>query len=429
MDSISTRRNFLLATWEGGGSVGPMVTLARKLIDAGHDVRLMSDACNRPETEAVGARFVPWRRAPSRTDRFRDSELIRDWAASSSAEGFLDAIDKVFAGPALGYAQDVVEELEREAADLVVANDFLLGVMAGCESIAQPFVLMACNTILFPLDDAPLSGPGHDAALTAEERAQAEAMKADFRAVFDGGLPALNTARALLGLPPLASLLDQFAAARTTLIGISKHFDMAREPVPAGYRYVGPQIDEPAWTEPWRNPWTEDDARPMVLVSFSTTFQNHIGVLQRVIDGLAGLPVRALVTMGPTIKADDLVPAANTRLVPSAPHNQVMRHASVVITHGGHGTVSRAMVNRLPMLVMPHGRDQDGNAARVAAHGAGLTLAPSASADEIGDAVKRLMADTGFARAARELGDRVETEMQESDVVGELEDLCCRAMA
>lgn len=63
-------------------------------------------------------------------------------------------------------------------------------------------------------------------------------------------------------------------------------------------------------------------------------------------------------------------------LLPSAPHDAVMKEVSLVITHGGHGTVSRALRNSLPMLLMPMGRDQNDIALRVEARGAGLTLPP-----------------------------------------------------
>jgi MGT family glycosyltransferase len=424
MPDTCKRLNVLITTWEGGGSVGPMLTLARKLQEAGHAVRVMSDACNRPETEALGLRFAPWTRAPSRTDRTRHSELIRDWAAPSPAEGFRQAIDDVFAGPAYAYAQDVIEELQGEPADLVVTNDFLLGVMAGCESIGQPLVSMACNINMFPIDDAPISGPGHDRTPSPEEAAQAAGMVAEFRAILDAGLPALNPARALLGLSPLATLLDQFSYARTTLVAVSKYFDMVREPVPPAFRYVGPQLDEAAWTQEPKALQHRDE-RPLVLVSFSTTFQNHTHTLQRVIDGLADLPIRVVVTLGPTIAPEELCPSGNCSLLPSARHGPLMRQASLVITHGGHGTIARAMVHRLPMLVMPHGRDQEGNALRVSAHGAGLMLSPAASMEEIREAAEQLLREPAFAAAARTLGEEVAREAKESDIVHQVERQCC----
>ena len=62
-------------------------------------------------------------------------------------------------------------------------------------------------------------------------------------------------------------------------------------------------ISDPAWAREWRAPWEAGDERPLVTVGFSTTFQNHAGVLQKVIDALAPLPVRVLVTLGGSIDA------------------------------------------------------------------------------------------------------------------------------
>ena len=106
-----------------------------------------------------------------------------------------------------------------------------------------------------------------------------------------------------------------------------------------------------------------------------------------------------------------------------------MKEAALVVTHGGHGTIARALLNRLPMLVMPHGRDQDSNAARIAAHGAGLMLAPTADTEAIEQALRRLLEEPEFAAAASRLGDAVEREMRQVDVVAELEALAAPAYA
>jgi UDP:flavonoid glycosyltransferase YjiC (YdhE family) len=70
---------------------------------------------------------------------------------------------------------------------------------------------------------------------------------------------------------------------------------------------------------------------------------------------------------------------------------------------------------------MPLGRDQADNAARVAARGAGLTLAPAAAAEEIRAALARLLGEDGFRDAARRLGAAVAAEASSPAVVDELE--------
>ena len=98
-----------------------------------------------------------------------------------------------------------------------------------------------------------------------------------------------------------------------------------------------------------------------------------------------------------------------------------MRDASLAIVHGGHGSVSRALLHGLPLLVMPLGRDQSDNAVRVEHHGAGLTLSPLASELEIGSALNRLIREPHFAVAARRLGDAIAMEIKQNAFVAEIE--------
>lgn len=426
MNGNAQRRKFIVATWEGGGSVGPALTVARKLVEAGHDVRVMSDHCNRPEAEKTGARFVPWTRAPSRADRSKESEILRDWDAANMIEGFARVIDSLVVGPAQSYAEDVIEELEREPADLVVTSELLLGVMAGCEAEGVPFALLPCNAMLTSVKAAIESGMlEHFAAnppTDEREAMRAAVIKAMQEAILRA-VPAMNEARAAVGLPPVQHLFEQLAPSKKTLMAVSKTFELAPEQDPPGFVYVGPQLDEPAWAEPWQSPWPADDTRPLVLVGFSTTFQNQAGVLQNIVDALGTLPVRALVTLGPTISPDELNAPENVEVVRSAPHGEVMKQASLVITHGGFGTLARALSHKLPALVMPMGRDQGGNAEKLMAHGAGLALPPDADAATIAGAVQKLLGDPAYAEAAGRLGEAIGREMRESRVVEELEAL------
>ena len=380
----SRKGSYLLATFEGGGSVAPFITIARKLLAEGHSVRIMSDAANRAEVESIGAGFIPWTAAPSRIAR----------------------------GRAADYAADVIAELEREPADLVVANDMLLGVQMGCEAVGQPFVALACNVMPYPIvPGIPPMGPGLLPAVTAEDHALHAEIRAGTMAVFDSRLGVYNAARARFGLAPLDHLMDQVFAAERFLLATARVFDFVPEEVPEFIAYVGPQLDDNVWSKPWTNPFAEDDTRPLVLVGFSTTFQNHAAVMQRVVDALSELPVRAVVTLGGSIRPDEIKAAANTAVVHSAPHHELMREARLVVTHGGHGTVMKALVHECPMLVIPHGRDQVDNAARITHRGAGLSLAPDADVATLRASLRHLLEEPVFAANAARLGRSIREEM------------------
>jgi UDP:flavonoid glycosyltransferase YjiC (YdhE family) len=111
----------------------------------------------------------------------------------------------------------------------------------------------------------------------------------------------------------------------------------------------------------------------------------------------------------------------NVTVLHSAPHDTVMKEVSLVITHGGHGTVTRTLLNGLPLLVIPMGRDQGDNAARVVARNAGLAVQDAATAAEIAQAVQRLITEPQFRVAARHLGQAMTQHVASPVLVTEME--------
>jgi MGT family glycosyltransferase len=408
---------FLFTTADLGGNVSPVMPVVRRLVERGHCVRVMSDGTNRRDAEAAGAHFVSWTRAPYKSERRRETELP-DWDVPVT-EG-LRMVAEFVGRTALAYAQDTIEELGREPADLVVCFDMLLGPMLGCEAMGQRLALLGTMISFFPLPGLPPLGSGRPPARTAAEREAEEALRRDFEAVFDAGCPALNAARADLGLPTVLHLADQWNAAQVHWLGTARAFDFPGARLKPNMRYAGPLVGDPTWAEPWLSPWPDEDERPLVLVGFSTSFQNHAGVLQNVVEAASSLPVRALVTLGGPIRPDEVRGAENCIVVRSAPHMQVMSQASLVVTHGGHGTVMAALMHGLPMLVIPHGRDQGDNAVRVTERGAGLALPKTASAPQIRTALERLLGEAPFRAAARALGDAVAAEARSSGLIDDL---------
>jgi MGT family glycosyltransferase len=405
----SLEGSYVLATFEGGGSVAPFITLARKLLANGHKVRVVSDECNRDEALAAGADFSPWARGPSRPTRDRNDCPVRDWeAAREGPDGVLKFLDLQVLGPAQHHARDLIEILREHPADLVVASELVFGAMMGCEAIGQPFVAMTCNPLIFPLiDGIPPLGPGLPPAVMDEDKVLEAQIKAATMAMLDARLPDYNAQRAGFGLPPLAHLCDQLYAARQVIIATSRAFDFAPETIPDFFTYVGPQLGDNLWSKPWVSPFAADDERPLVLVSFSTTFQDQAGQLQAVVDALKRLDVRAVVTLGGGLRPDEVKGALNVHVVESAPHALLLADASLVINHGGHGTVIKAAMAGLPQLIIPHGRDQADNGVRIAYRSAGIMLPRGSDSSAIRCAAEKLLGERGYTQAAAALADRI----------------------
>jgi MGT family glycosyltransferase len=177
-------------------------------------------------------------------------------------------------------------------------------------------------------------------------------------------------------------------------------------------------LDDPIWVDPWTPPPGDD---PLVLVAMSSTFQDHAACMQRIIDALGQLPVRALVTTGPALDPASVHAPANITVVRSAPHAQVLEHAAAVVTHGGHGTVIKSLAAGVPMVVLAHGRDQADNGVRVEARGAGLALSKSAKPRAISSAVAKVLEDPSFRLAAESMGAAIRDDASGDDLVHAIE--------
>src|SRR5262249_54533896 len=190
------------------------------------------------------------------------------------------------------------------------------------------------------------------------------------------GLVGLNALRGRHDLPPLSHFFDQVGRAWRQLVLTSAAFDFPAT-LPDNARYVGPVLDEPAWalSTPWTTPAGNS---PLVLVSLSSTFQDQIGCLQRIVEALSTLPLRAIITTGPAVEVTALHPSPNVGIVESAPHRRGPPEEARVLTprrpRAGLGGVAAGR----PPAGGPPRRAQRGTAARVSARGAGVTLARTA---------------------------------------------------
>jgi UDP:flavonoid glycosyltransferase YjiC (YdhE family) len=171
----------------------------------------------------------------------------------------------------------------------------------------------------------------------------------------------------------------------------------------------------------WQAPWSAQSKRPRVLVACSTGAQGQRDLFQRILDAIGTIDVEALATTGPNLDVAELRAPNNVHVLRGAPHDLVMKDVSVVASQGGHGTVTRSLLNALPQLILPMARDQAANAVRVEAKGAGLRLPPMASRVEIAAAMNRLLTEPQFKEAARRVGDAIKADIDRSSLVDEME--------
>ncbi|HEY6479644.1 MAG TPA: glycosyltransferase, partial [Streptosporangiaceae bacterium] len=390
----------------------------------GHQVRVLGTEGLRDRFESAGASFRVYRYAPDNDCRSAETDLIKEWEARTPLGQFARVRDRVMFGPAREFCRDVVEELDREPADLVVVDTLIPSALSGADAAGCPSVLLMHGPYLMPRPGAPPPGSGFMPARGRLGRGRDRAAASLLMRVFRTGMPALNQARAELGLAPLRDLGDVLDTVGRVLVCTSASYDFAAGDVPGNVRYVGPQLDDAAGGtgDTDDGTWDDPDGRPLVLVGLSSTVMSHEEeLLQRAADALGRLPVRGLVTTGPAVDPAAIRAPANVDVRRWVRHADVLPYCSAVLTHGGHGTVIKALAAGVPLVVAPLGRDQPDNAARVVRAGAGLRVSRKASAADLRNALGRVLDGPGFRAAARRMAATLAAERDEGLVVDELE--------
>ena len=345
--------SYLVVTWDGAGNLVSTLGIARRLVERGHDVRLLGHRSIDERCGSHGWRFRPF----SHTSDF-DSTAVMDLDSEMTV-----MTRELWFSDAPG--RDVSDELEREPADVLLVDCMLPSALAAGRAAGVP------TAALF---HSPFSG--------FRGGPMVELMAA--------GMPLVNAARATMGLAPVERLADVHDECDLCIVATPREFELGM-PVPSNVRFVGPILDGPALTTQLDDLAVDDGRLPLVLISLSTSHQGQVPVLQRLIDALGHLPVRVVVTTGPAVAPQEVTPAPNTTVVGFVPHQQVLPKASLVVTHAGLGTVMTTLSHGVPLLCLPMGRDQFYNAAQVEALGAGRMIPADTDTEAVAGAVEALL--------------------------------------
>jgi UDP:flavonoid glycosyltransferase YjiC (YdhE family) len=216
-------------------------------------------------------------------------------------------------------------------------------------------------------------------------------------------LATLDGMRQQAGFAPLPAL-DVLWPANDRIISTSHRlFDAAPLPGWEMVQHTGPVLEDEKFAVPTPLPWPESDSTPLVLVSFSTGFeQRNVDKVQRALDALAELPVHVVATTGGIVAPNELACPANAIVLNYAAHDPIIRRAAFVMTHGGHGTAMRSLMHGVPMVVIPGlAGDQPFVATAVAEFGAGIALPGDASSAAMREAAQKILGTPSFAEHAQ----------------------------
>lgn len=384
------------------GNAPPQLAVTRRLVERGHEVRVLAHRAARERIEGTGAEFVEFRRSQPDFDiTRRETDSLRDWEARTRFGAGMRSLENALFAFVGNVGRECADLLDSRPADVMVFDWMLAGAAIAAERIGLPAVELVHTPYPLPVAGVPplFTGSGLRPLGGPLGTARDRLLNRIAGRVFDTGLPALNRARAEHGLAPLDHWEDQLLGVRAICVMTAPELDFSsRGELPANVHYVGPAFEP--YPREWSSPWPATDTDPLVVVSFSTSYMDQSALAQRVLDALAGLPVRVLLTAGPALEQGRLRLPANTRAVDFVPHRTVFPHAALVVSHAGWQTVNAALADGVPLFCIPDGRDQPDNAARVVLAGAGVRVGKRASPRKLRRAIAAALEDPALKRGA-----------------------------
>ena len=414
----------LVATYQGypGDTETPFLRpILTRLAERGHALRIIfgpgvrqtrlpvSDKLMRGLAD-LGATMVPFREPESHPfDSLPPIRgLIGDWIPRLF-RGIPRQTQTLLWAPA--WAENVASELRRVPADLVVADNVLLGALAGAEAARVPSIALQHAVAIRPFAGLPPFGTGWQPGRWPFGKARDALGRFAIEHLYRrNALPALNAAREGVGLAPLRSAFEQYDRAARVLMMMSASLEFPHRRPPANLRLIGTPIAD-SGVSARQSPWpSEDDRRPLVVVSLSMLPQGQAALMRNILLALSRLDVHALVTLGPSLDPAEFVAASNVVLQRYVPHSAVLPQAAVLVTQCGIGTLTKGLIHGVPLVCVPLLSDQPDNAARVVARGAGVRVSSNAPPEQIGAAIQRVLNDGTFRRAAEQLGAAIRRE-------------------
>jgi MGT family glycosyltransferase len=369
------RLRVFIAAFGDAGHAFPAIALGRALAERGHQVLVETWEERRAAVEGAGLGFAAaeeYRMFPPPEPDSADGQH-----AAEAARALLPLLEEMRPHVAVSDILTLAPALAAERAGVPLAT--LIPHIYPVVEAGQPFFAIGLRSPRTPLGRRVWRGGQRMLNIGLEH-----------------GRRDLNLQRERLGLDPI----DRFHGGISPDLALVATYPQLEYPRrwPAGVQVTGPMTFELPHPE-IELPPGED---PLVLVAPSTAHDSDNHLVRTALAALAEERVRVVATTNRVRPQAPIEVPANARLVEWLSYSQLMPAASLVISHGGHGTVARALGAGTPLLISPIIGDMSETAMRVDWAGAGLSLPwRLCRAAPLRWTARRLLGDPSFtARAA-----------------------------
>jgi MGT family glycosyltransferase len=185
----------------------------------------------------------------------------------------------------------------------------------------------------------------------------------------------------------------------------SREFQIGGGVFDDSYQFVGPSIDERR--DPAGLPLDELGHQPLIYISMGTMYNDEAGLYRASYEAFGGADFRVVLAVGHRVDRSKLPePPPNFLVREYVSQLAVLELADLFITHGGINSAHEAMLQGVPMVVLPQAADHHVVAQQVEAVGAGIVLDRSkVTARGLRELTGRVLRDPAYRDRSKRMGE------------------------
>ncbi|MEI9999784.1 MAG: nucleotide disphospho-sugar-binding domain-containing protein [Verrucomicrobiota bacterium] len=390
-----------ILSFSAPGHVYPLAALGRALKARGHQVTFFQVADLGAQVRASGVEFCPIGAEdfPPGTMRREDDILGR----LKGMAGMRFSIERV-ARSSRAILRDAPAAIRARGLDALVVDQAEYAGGAVAEHLGLPFV-NAIVTLPFNLDPSvPVFCYPWVTTRNGLDRLRNQLGNAFFEWLGQPVFAVVNRQRRAWGLAPVRKL-NEFFSPLAQISQLPAALELPGRRVPPHFHYTGPWTDGEG-RAPVDFPWERlDPARLLVYASMGTLQNGILRAFRMIAEACAGLDLQLVISLGrgqdPAILGE--LPG-DPIVVGYAPQLELVRRASLTISHAGVNTVLESLSEGVPVVVLPVTNDHPGMAARVMTARVGQSIPIGAvTVPRLRQAIDTVLGNPSYCARARYL--------------------------
>lgn len=379
------------------GHLNPMMALGHTLKHRGHRVTLVGVLDGKSKVLAAGLEFLS-----IGEETFPTGSAIRSLNQLGQLSGmaaFRYSMELMRQATAI-LLQEAPTVLKRAGADILLIDQVLTSGSTIAQVLDLPFISVCCALMFNQEPNVPPFFTGWRYQSTWWARLRNQAGNQLLSVLAKPSIRQIAEYRQQWNLSPLRYQNDIYSEL-AQLCQQPAEFEFPRQSLPECFHFTGP-YSNPASREPVSFPFDKLTGQPLIYASLGTLQNRLFGLFDAIAAACQDLDAQLVIALGssgspeslPTLPGDPLV-------VGYAPQLELLKKATLTITHAGLNTTLESLSNGVPLVAIPITNDQPGVAARIAWTGTGEAIPLNRlSVPKLRHAIRQVLTQASYQKNA-----------------------------